>query len=130
MTSCQVRAETASESASEFMQSYTVAMSTNRAVLSFILILAVVAGIVIGYSLFGLDDGVPLVIAVTVTSGPAPTSTEVVPTATAVPTEGIVIVSLPDCSEPDTPSGSLCLYGAVAYPTCSGIKSREPCYKP
>jgi len=90
------------------------------------------AAFVVGYAFAGLDDPAALVIAVTAPPQPAPTLTAVVSLPTPVPTEAPIIVSLPDCSADDTPRGSLCTQGNVAYGECDPDApiSREPCYKP
>jgi hypothetical protein len=91
-----------------------------------------VAAFVAGYAFAGVDDPVSVVSLVTATSMPLPTATDVAVSPTLAPTEFAGIRFLPDCTEPDTPSGSLCVYGSIAYPTCDPEvpASREPCYKP
>jgi hypothetical protein len=101
-----------------------------RFVVAFIVV--TVAAFVAGYAYAGLDDPAAVYISVTMTAAPQPTATEAMPTPTAEPTEASIIISLPDCTEPDTPSGSLCVFGNIAYPECDrdAPTSREPCYKP
>jgi hypothetical protein len=104
----------------------------NRRVLPLVLILGVAAGIIVGYAFSGIDEPAAFVIAVTTTPLPEPTATDVIPTPTPAPTEPPIIVSLPDCSLPDTPSGSLCIYGSITYPPCDvkAAVAHGPCYKP